>query len=92
MNGNNKGRVLTLRVTITDPEKASWIWKSHLEDDNPHGVKVGAIANDNIFKQRDKFEEVLERIFKEYDDDFIYDIQDELDEFEKEVYGARCDS
>lgn len=51
---DNTGRVLTLRVTIKDPEEAEWIWKAHL-DKSIHGVTINAIAEGDLFAQRDLY-------------------------------------
>lgn len=53
MTTDNTGRVLTIRLTITDPEQAEWIWDSHKEA--KHGVRVSAISNGDLFSERDKF-------------------------------------
>lgn len=44
MSNNNQNRVLTLVVTITDPEAAKWIWEAHKKP-GLHGVAVSIIAN-----------------------------------------------
>lgn len=53
---DNIGRELTLRVIITDPKKAEWIWKNHIDQNDPMnvGVRVSAIAEGNLFQQRDE--------------------------------------
>ena len=51
---DNKGRVLTLRIMIEDPEAAKWIWAGHLTP--VHGVSVRAIAEGDLFRERDVFE------------------------------------
>jgi hypothetical protein len=49
---------MTLCIEITDPEKAEWIWKSHLEGGNPElGVKVWAVAEGNMFKEHEQLEQ-----------------------------------
>ena len=41
---SNLGRKLTLVLTITDPEKATWLWEAHKTTQGVHGVKVQVIA------------------------------------------------
>ena len=48
---NNKGRVLTVRLTIEDPEAADWIWKAY---PNPiNGITISALSNGDMFAERD---------------------------------------
>lgn len=47
-------RVLTIQVEITDPDKARWIWESHMGDYSEHGVHVHAIHEGPIPKDKDK--------------------------------------
>lgn len=57
---SNLGRILTIRVVITDPEKAKWIWDAHMGPDQ-HGVKVEAIAEGDVLTERDSLmDEVLD--------------------------------
>ncbi len=60
---DNIGRVLTLRITITDPEVAEWIWKAH---PNPiHGITVDALANGDLFAERDILQEAASFYIRE---------------------------
>lgn len=84
----NLGRVLTIRVTITDPEAAKWIWDAHKESDHKCGVRVGALFDGDLFEEHEKFEDCLDRLLDNYDDEFCWDIQDELEEFERQQIHA----
>lgn len=53
---DNTGRVLTLRVKITDPIEAEWIWKAHLGK-SLNGVQVEAIAEGDMFTERDEYKQ-----------------------------------
>jgi len=54
----NLGRILTIRVKITDPEKAKWIWDAHIGPAQ-HGVEVGAIADGDLFAERNQLRELV---------------------------------
>lgn len=55
----NKGRVLTIRLTITDPTEAEWLWKSHAGA-AIHGVQVSALSDGDMFKEVRDLEKELE--------------------------------
>lgn len=48
---DNTGRVLTVRLTITDAKEADWIWDAVKTP--KHGVQVSAISNGDMFSERD---------------------------------------
>lgn len=50
---DNTGRVMTLRITITDSKEAEWIWNAH-KGEGAHGVKVDAISNGDVMAERDE--------------------------------------
>lgn len=59
MSQRNKGRQLTVVLTIEDPDKADWIWQG-LSLDQPvtsAGVTVQAVANGDLWTQLRKLEE-----------------------------------
>ena len=62
MKEQNLGRVLTIKLTITDPQAAAWIWESGGKYPNPiHGVQVTGIADGDMFDEVRKLEEQLEQ-------------------------------
>ena len=48
---SNMNRIMTIRVIITDPEAADWLWNSHKKSNN--GVKITAIQEGDLFADRD---------------------------------------
>lgn len=69
---DNTGRVLTLRVTITDPEKAKWLWNLHAG--RPHegknlneqlGIEIHALGDGDKFAEADKLEEQLDWLLQD---------------------------
>lgn len=61
---DNKGRVLTIRLTVTDHEKSKWIWENHLKSTTQmdNGVQVTAITNGDLFKEVSELEDKLENL------------------------------
>ena len=47
---DNTGRELILRITIKDPEKAKWIWDSHLTSVSQCGIEVNEIAEGKFYR------------------------------------------
>ena len=43
-----KGRIITVELEITDPEKASWIWDNHAGKETSNGVYVHVIQEGKI--------------------------------------------
>lgn len=63
---DNTGRMLTIRVVITDSKKAEWIWKNHLGNDAQDlGIKVEAIAEGDLFKENDMNSKAAEFFIRE---------------------------
>lgn len=58
---SNLGRILTIRVKITDPEAAKWIWDAHMHGSR-HGVEVSAIAEGDRLSGAD-FIEIPKRYY-----------------------------
>ncbi len=54
---DNTGRELILRLTITDPKKAKWIWDGYIESSESIGVKIHQIAEGKYFFIQHKNEE-----------------------------------
>lgn len=51
-NPQNMGRVLSVCVTITDPDASGWLWEAMLGIGKPmHGVQVMAIGDGNVFDE-----------------------------------------
>lgn len=70
---HNKGRVLTIRVTIEDPEKANWIWEG-LSLDQPvtsAGVTVQAVSNGDLFDEHRKLEEAYDQLAQDKRDPWV---------------------
>jgi hypothetical protein len=60
---SNVGRILTLRVKITDHEKGESIWENHVKKDTSDlmGFRIDTIANGDVFKERDDLEDLLNK-------------------------------
>lgn len=51
---DNTDRELTLRITIKDPEKAKWIWDSHLTSISQCGIEVNEIEEGKFYCIQEK--------------------------------------
>lgn len=63
MNKSNVGRELTIRLIITDDKESEWLWNSHSSP--MHGVRVSALANGDMFKERDDLAQAAEFFIRE---------------------------
>lgn len=54
-----KDRIITVVLRIVEPEASKAIWEAHKDDGLVAGCKVLAIANDNILKERDDANDLL---------------------------------
>ncbi len=72
MSDSNKGRVLTLVVTIQDPEAAKAIWDTHVNGGTVSGFRIDSIANEDQLQQLDNCMEYL--------------TEDQLEEFTAQMY------
>lgn len=50
----SKRRVLTVRLEITDPEKAKWIWENHLGQHKELGVFITGISEGDMFTENEQ--------------------------------------
>lgn len=66
---SNLGRELTIRLTITDPAEAEWLWECAAKRKPVHGVQVTALANGDMFKERDELAQAAEFYIKEPNED-----------------------
>lgn len=55
---SNQDRVMTLRITIKDPEAAKWLWDAHKSP--VYGITVNALANGDLFEERDELYQAAE--------------------------------
>ena len=56
----NLGRVLTVKLTVTDPAKANWLW---VMKNNPElGVHVSGLSNGDMFARESLMEETLGKL------------------------------
>lgn len=64
----NVGRILTLRVRITDHDKSKCIWDNHMKGvhDSPMGFHIDTIADGDTFEERDDLEEKLHQYERRY--------------------------
>ncbi|MDB4330446.1 hypothetical protein N9948_01860 [bacterium] len=78
----NLGRVLTLKVKITDPSKADWIWNI---DNNPDlGVHIYGLTNGDVIARELFLEEELHKIEHKYEP-----LQEILDRHEEMQFDKR---
>lgn len=73
-----KGRVLTVRITIVEPEQSEAFWKSIVGDTLASGCKVGAIADGDLFEERDKLKDIVDRAMEDHWGDSSSDEPEQL--------------
>jgi hypothetical protein len=71
---SNKGRTITVVLTIDDPEAAKAIWERHMDDGLLAGCRVGSIANGD---QLEKLEEAIGMMTEEQAEEFQFHQYDE---------------
>ncbi len=73
-----EGRVLTIRIRIVEPEASKAIWESITKDTLASGCKVSAIADGDLFDERDKYEAIAKKAMEEHWGDYPADLPETL--------------
>lgn len=56
----SKVQQFTIRFTVTDMTKCSWLWDSLMKDTEVNGIKASAISNGDLFETERCLEEIIE--------------------------------
>ena len=54
-----KPRQLSLVVTVTDKDKAKWIYDNHLNGDEDSGIRITAISNGDLNEKNTVLEDII---------------------------------